>query len=73
MLIALFGFTVFAGLAGAIWEWANISRLLTRDHPEEKGGNPHPALTRKIENTDFEPEFPMGLYYLASSSRFKTA
>jgi hypothetical protein len=63
LLAALFGFTVLAGLAGAIWEWVGISRLLVRDHPEESGAVAYPALRRKIENTVREPEFPRGLPY----------
>ena len=51
MLITLFFFTVIAGLAGAVWEWVGISRLLSRDHPETRHGTPYPALIRKISTT----------------------
>jgi hypothetical protein len=61
MLMALFVFTVLAGLAGAVWEWVNISRLLVRDHPEERGPIAYPALTRKMVETNREPEFPAGM------------
>ncbi len=65
MLVVLFLFTVVAGLAGAVWEWVNISRLLIRDHPEERGGSAYPALRRKIVETNREPEFPAGIPFPA--------
>lgn len=63
MLIALFFFTVMAGLAGAVWEWVGISRLLSRDYPETRHGTPYPALIRKISITHREPEFPVRMPY----------
>jgi hypothetical protein len=63
MLVALFLITVFAGLAGAVWEWVGITRLLSRDHPETRDGVPYPALTRRVSTTTREPDFPVDLQY----------
>jgi hypothetical protein len=55
MLLSLFLFTIFAGLAGAIWEWIGISRELQR-HGEPQGGpgwDNH--LKRKAESMARDP------------------
>lgn len=68
MLIGLFGFTVLAGLLGAIWEWVGVSRLLVREFPEERGGVAYPALKRKVMETHRDLELPSGIGYPKSIS-----
>jgi hypothetical protein len=50
MLIALFMFTVFAGLAGALWEWFGISRELKLHGERQDGDGWANHLKRKAES-----------------------
>lgn len=50
MLLSLFLFTVFAGLAGSIWEWIGISRELKLHGEPQNGRGWANALERKAES-----------------------
>ena len=54
-LIALFVFTVLAGLAGAIWEWLGITRELKMHGDPQGGPGWDNHLKRKAESMARKP------------------
>jgi hypothetical protein len=56
MLLSLFMFTVFAGLAGAVWELVGISRELRLHGEPQSGPGWANSLERRAESMARQPE-----------------